>query len=115
MRNTSSTTTTPTAEDADKESECEKHPNTAGCADLDTPVGAIPKETKTITYAEEAVFGGGSCPSDKQWSSGTTGHSYKLIDWQTFCGYALPARALVILLAIFAAFLIVMPGKEVRT
>ncbi|MNV69783.1 hypothetical protein D3C71_1627090 [compost metagenome] len=86
-----------------------------GCADLDTPTGEIPRETKTITYAEESVFGGGSCPSDKQWSSGTTGHSYKLVDWTTLCGFALPARALVILLAIFAAFLIVMPGKEVRT
>lgn len=115
VRSSSSTTETPTAETTEKESECEKHPNTAGCADLDSPTGTIPKETKTITYAEESVFGGGSCPSDKQWSSGTMGHSYKLIDWQTFCGFALPARALVILLAIFAAFLIVMPGKEVRT
>ncbi|MGJ7531411.1 virulence factor TspB C-terminal domain-related protein [Variovorax sp. GB1P17] len=115
VRSVSSTTKTPTAEEADKDSECEKRPNSAGCADLDTPTGEIPRETKTITYAEESVFGGGSCPSDKQWSSGTTGHSYKLVDWGTLCGFAAPARALVILLAIFAAFLIVMPGKEVRT
>ncbi|KQX87687.1 hypothetical protein ASD34_15590 [Variovorax sp. Root473] len=116
VRSTSSTTTTPTEEEGDKESECEKRPNSLGCQELDEPPsGEIPRETKTITYAEESVFGGGSCPSDKQWSSGTLGHSYKLVDWTTLCGYALPARALVILLAIFAAFLIVMPGKEVRT
>lgn len=115
VRSTSSTTTTPTAEEVEKEDECAKRPNSVGCADLDTPTGEIPRETKTITYAEESVFGGGSCPSDKQWSSGTLGGSYKLVDWTTLCGYALPARALVILLAIFAAFLIVMPGKEVRT
>lgn len=115
VRSTSSTTETPTEEEADKEDACEKRPNTIGCADMDTPTGEIPRETKTITYVEESVFGGGSCPSDKQWSSGTTGGSYKVIDWQTFCGYALPARFLVILLATFAAFLIVMPGKEVRT
>lgn len=116
VRSVSNTTTTPTDEEADKESECEKRPNSLGCQELDeAPTGEIPRETKTITYAEESVFGGGSCPSDKQWSSGTTGSSYKLIDWQVFCGYALPARFLVILLATFAAFLIVMPGKEVRT
>ena len=115
VRSTSSTTTTPTAEETDKNDQCEKRPNSVGCAEADTPDGVIPKETKTITYAEENVFGGGSCPSDKQWSSGTLHHSYKLVDWTTFCGYALSARALVILLAVFAAFLIVMPGKEVRT
>jgi len=115
VRNTTTTTTTPTEEAVDPDDPCEKRPNTIGCADMDTPTGEIPKETKTITYAEESVFGGGSCPSDKQWSSGTTGRSYKLVDWTTLCGFALPARALVILLAIFAAFLIVMPGKEVRT
>lgn len=114
VRSVSTTTTTPVEEEA-PEGECEKRPNTIGCADMDTPTGEIPRETKTITYAEESVFGGGGCPSDKQWSSGTTGSSYKLIDWQLFCGYALPARFLVILLATFAAFLIVMPGKEVRT
>lgn len=115
VRSSTRTETTPTAEEVEKEDECAKRPNSVGCADLDTPTGEIPRETKTITYAEESVFGGGSCPSDKQWSSGTTGHSYKLVDWTTLCGFALPARALVILLAIFAAFLIVMPGKEVRT
>jgi len=115
VRSVSNTTETPTAEESDEEDACEKRPNTIGCADMDTPGGEIPRETKTITYVEESVFGGGSCPSDKQWSSVVTGVSYKVVDWQTFCGYALPARFLVILLATFAAFLIVMPGKEVRT
>ena len=115
VRSTSTTTETPVDEQP-PEGECEKRPNSIGCQELDPPEdGEIPKETKTITFAEEPVFGGGSCPSDKQWSSGVLGGSYKVVDWQTFCDHALPARFLVLLLATFAAFLIVMPGKEVRT
>lgn len=94
---------------------CKEKPDSVGCAVLDDQKGDIPRENKMITYAEEDTFGGGSCPADKQWTSGLMGQSYKLVDWGTFCGYAYPVRALVLLLALFAAFLIVMPGKEVRT
>lgn len=112
VRSVSSTTETPTAETADKESECEKRPNTVGCQELEDPgKGVIPKETKTITYAEEAGIGGGSCPADVMWSPQSIAGTYKFINWQQACGWALQLKWLVLLLATWAAFWIVMPGN----
>lgn len=114
VRSTTSTSVAPT-DAVPADDPCAKTPDRVGCSTLDTPEEAIPKITKTITYAEENTFGGGSCPADKYWTSTKLHGSFKIVDWGTFCGYALPIRAMVILLALFAAFLIVMPGKETRT
>ena len=114
VRSTTSTSVAPT-DAAPPEDPCAKNPDRIGCGTLDTPEEKIPKITKTITYAEEDTFGGGSCPADKFWTSRLVSGNFKIVDWGTFCGYALPIRAMVILLALFAAFLIVMPGKETRT
>lgn len=113
VRNATTTTTTPTPEQAAPEETdyCEKRPNAVGCAELDTPEGKVPRETKTITYAEESVLGAGSCPADVNWSSGTTGRSYKFIDWSSACGWAGSISWLVIVLATYAAFWIVIPGN----
>lgn len=112
VRNTSTTTTTPTDEERDPEDPCEKRPNSIGCQELeDPPKTEIPKETKTITYAEEAGIGGGSCPADVMWSPQSIAGTYKFIDWQQACGWALQLKWIVILLATWAAFWIVMPGN----
>lgn len=120
VTNTTTTTTNnagaaPTGESEPPPTQCDKFPESLGCSKLDVPAGTIPKENKTITFAEESSFGGGSCPADRSFTSVTMHRSVKVVDWTTFCANALPIRALVILLATFAAFLIVMPGKEVRT
>lgn len=92
--------------------ECLKSPNTLGCSEIDTPVGdPIPKSSVTVTYAEEELFGAGACPADSTLALGTTGKTVKVWDWQKTCAFALPLRAMIISLAAFAAFLIVMPGQ----
>jgi hypothetical protein len=86
-----------------------------GCAELDTPTAEIPRETKDITFAPEELFGTGSCPADVSMSFGTLGGlNAKVVDWTTFCGMALPLRALVIALASIMAFFIIMPGGRVE-
>lgn len=107
------TTSTVTGEEADKEKDeaCPAGSLRAGCAELDSPTAEIPRETKTITYTEETPFGSGSCPSDVMASIGTLNQSMKVWDWQKTCSMALPLRALIVALASFAAFLILMPGK----
>lgn len=116
---TDTTTKEETESDKPKEEEtdlCEKYPDILACAkpDLDTPEGEIPKEDRTITYQAEDLFGGGGCPADVYTSLGTLGQTVKIWDWAKTCQYALPLRAIVMSLAAFAAFLIVMPG-ETRT
>lgn len=102
-------TTTP---QPDPPTQCDKFPDTLGCAELDIPDGEIPKETKTLTYAAESPFGGGSCPADRVFTSVMTARTYKAWDFAQTCSYiASYVRPLVLLLATFAAFLIIMPGK----
>jgi hypothetical protein len=102
----------PPEEKEDPPVQCDKYPNSLGCSELDTPSGEIPKENKTLTYAAESPFGGGSCPADRMFSSYMTGRTYKAWDFAQTCSYiATYVRPLVLLLATFAAFLIIMPGK----
>ena len=110
VRSVSHTTEVPT-EESEKEDLCKQFPERLGCVELDTPEGKIPKSTKEVSYTAESVWGGGSCPQDKQWSSQTMGRSYTLIPWSTACGWAVSMRAVVLLLAAWAAFWIVMPGN----
>lgn len=112
---TTTTTTDPGETEPVKPEEqptqCDKFPNSLGCAELDTPTGEIPRETKTITFEAEDVLGGGQCPADVMTTLSTLdGRSVKIIDWATFCGMALPLRALVMALASIMAFFIIMPG-----
>ena len=116
---TSTTDTKTTETDTDKPAEdesdlCAKYPDILACAkpELDTPDGELPKETKTITYQEENLFGGGSCPANSVVTLGTNHQTVTVWDWQKTCEMALPLRAIVISLATFAAFLIVMPGDN---
>lgn len=94
-----------------KEDSCTTKPDSVGCAELDSPTGEIPKRSETITYTEESLFGSGSCPADVMATLGTLHQTVKVWDWQKTCQYALPLRAMIVALATFAAFLIVMPGS----
>jgi hypothetical protein len=94
--------------------QCDKYPNSLGCSEIDTPSIDIPKDTKNITFREESVFSGGSCPANKTMSLRNVG-AVTVWDWNQACSYIVQIRALVLALATFAAFLIILPGKEVRT
>lgn len=100
-----------TAEPTPVEDPCDKNPDRVGCLNIDTPTGEIPKESKTITYTPDTMFGSGSCPANLTASLGTLGKTVTVWDWQKTCEYSLPLRALIMALAGFAAFLIVMPVK----
>jgi hypothetical protein len=107
----SSTTTGAAATTPDQQTDCDKYPNSLGCSTLDVPTGTIPRDTKTITYAEESRLGSGSCPADVMWSPQSITGTYKFINWQQACGWAASLKWIVLLLATWAAFWIVMPGN----
>lgn len=105
-------TETTETEPETEEDECAKNPDSLACAEADVPDGEIPRETREVTYAEENLFGSGSCPANLTASVATLGQAVTVWDWQRTCELALPLRALVLSLATFAALLIVMPGGE---
>lgn len=105
---TTETETTET-EPEPEEYECAKNPDSLACAEADVPDGEIPRDTETVTYEEENLFGAGSCPANLTASVATLGQTVTVWDWQRTCDLALPLRALVLSLATFAALLIVMP------
>jgi hypothetical protein len=107
---TTETTVKEPAKEEEKKDECTENPDRVGCSELDTPEGEIPKDTQTITFQEEAVLGGGSCPANLTANVGTLGRTVTVWNWTKTCELALPLRFMVLLLATFAAFLIVMPG-----
>lgn len=108
----SSTTTTDSAPE-DERSQCDMNPESIGCAEMDTPEGEIPKDTKTLTFQEENLFGAGACPADGFASLSTIGgQTMKVVDWATMCNFALPMRGLVLALASVSAFFILMPGTS---
>lgn len=105
------TTSSPTPDSEKPEDPCIKNPNRIGCLDVDTPDLEVPKSSRTISYQAENPFGDGSCPANVSMQFGTLQQSYTVWDWSKTCAMALPLRALVLALASFAAFLILMPGK----
>lgn len=105
------TETTLDTDEPAKEDPCKLFPGRVGCLDIDVPGGDIPRSTATISYQEENVFGSGSCPSNLSASIATLGKTVTVWDWAKTCQMALPLRAVVLLLASFAAFFIVMPGS----
>ncbi|WP_142751861.1 IgG-binding virulence factor TspB family protein, partial [Mycobacterium tuberculosis] len=103
---------TPNGEKPEQFDLCKEHPDIIACQkiDFDTPDGEIPKDTKQVTFQEQSLFGGGSCPADRMMTIQRTGQTVKAWDWAQACNLMLPIRAIVMTLATFAAFLIVMPG-----
>jgi hypothetical protein len=108
----------PVDPDAPKETPdlCEKYPDILACQklELDTPDGEIPRDERQIEFKEQSFFGSGSCPVSQTVNTRILG-TVTPWDWAKACEHLLITRALVMVLATFAAFLIVLPGKEVRT
>ena len=100
------------AEEQDK-SLCEKHPDILACQkpELDTPDGEIPRETKTVTYAEEGGFGGGYCPDNIY--SNVGGKSIMVYNWSETCGVVSTyLRPIILLLGAMGALFILIPGRD---
>ena len=104
--------TTETETTKDESDLCKDHPDILACAkpDLDTPDVEIQKKKKTIAYQEENLFGDGSCPADLTYTL-SNGQSLKVWDWQYACEKSIALRYIIISLATFGAYLIVMPGS----
>lgn len=107
---TATSVTTQETKPGDEVDQCAKYPDSLGCSKLTIEVGdAIPRVTKTLTYAAETVLGGGSCPSDKFMNIG--GQQVKVWNWVQACDYITTyVRPLVLAVAAFVALIIVMPG-----
>lgn len=104
-------TTTETTEAPETQDQCAANPNSAGCAELDTPTEEVPRETRTITYQQENHFGGGSCPADLVMTLASTGQSMTVWDWQHACDkIGGPFRAVFLVCCAFVALLILAPG-----
>lgn len=116
--NTTSTSST-TSDDADPKPEqeeksafCELFPNTLACAELGTPSGdEIPRSERSVSFEAEILFGSGSCPADVPML--VNGVSIPVAQWSTWCPHITDyVRPMVILLAGFAALMIVARGTE---
>lgn len=92
---------------------CEKHPDILACQkpDLDTPDGEIPRTSKTVTYAEEGGFGGGSCPSNVY--ANLHGRQTMVYEWSRTCGVVSTyIRPIILLLGAMGALFILIPGRD---
>jgi hypothetical protein len=117
VTNSGGTTTTTQTKTTDKGTFCAANGSDQACRGQEDelgpiPSGTVPTSSTSLTYTAETPFGGGACPADKFFTSGMTGQTYKAWNWAQTCSYtATYIRPMVILLATFAAFLILMPGK----
>lgn len=97
--------------DKEKEDECEKFPERVGCAELDEVSEEVPSDERNLTFSEESLFGGGSCPSDKYMTM--AGQNMKVYDWQQSCSYIVTyLRPIILVLAAFVALMIVLPARS---
>lgn len=110
---TTETTTETTEEPQEPKDPCESNPERVGCAKLETPEGEVEKQTRTVTYAPEVLFGEGSCPASFTMVLATTGQTVTPWDWSAACDKVLPLRALVMALASLTALFILAPGGAV--
>lgn len=107
---TKTETTEKDAPDEPEKDDCEKRPDSLMCADLDSPQGEIPRKTFDVNYNVEDSFGNGSCPADVYSMVG--GENMLIYDWQQTCGYISSYfRPVLLLVAAFAAMMILMPGR----
>jgi hypothetical protein len=99
------------AKDTEQSDICKANPDILACSkpELDTPDGEIPRSEKTVNYQAENVFGEGSCPADVVVPQ--AGGKSLTFSYEPICGpiqtYVRPA---IIALALFGAYLIILPG-----
>ncbi len=108
---TGSSTSTDKPKGEDPSDLCKLHPDILACKELDTPEGEIPRSQKELTYQVDDQWGGGSCPADLY--STIHGVSYKVWDYQQTCSYVSTyLRPVLLVLAAFSAFMILVPGRS---
>lgn len=111
-RDTTTTDNSKSNEIPPQKSECEKSPKALGCAELDIPDGEIPKSQKNVSYAAEVMFGGGSCPASKTIQQSLTGRPIVLSYAQTCDALSIYVKPIIIAIALFMAYLIILPGNR---
>lgn len=110
--NNGTTTVTPGTPEPERKTACEENPKAMGCAELDTPVLEIPKVTKDVTYSAESMFSGGACPADKTIAQRVTGRPIVLTYTPTCNALANYVKPVIIAIALFMAYLIILPGRS---
>lgn len=92
---------------------CEKNPDILACSkpELDTPDQEIPKRNFAVTFAQETLFGAGSCPANK--TMNLRGQQITVWDFQRTCDLVTTyLKPLILTLGLFSAFMILSPGKD---
>lgn len=117
---TGTTTTTtdqadpqPQPKDEEEKSKfCEWFPNILACAEFGDPEGDdIPRAERSVSFTPQVLFGSGSCPADTTITA--QGLTITVGNWSTWCGYITTyLKPMVLLLAAFAALMIVLKGVE---
>lgn len=108
---TNQISTTSSAGEAPQPSACETNPKSIGCSDIDVPEGVIPKVSKDVTYSAETMFSGGSCPADVSIAQHLTGRAVVLSYTPTCNALANYVKPIIIAIALFMAYLIILPGR----
>lgn len=106
-------TTTTTEEPVEEQTECEKNPDSIGCAELDTPDDEIPKTEKQVSFTPENLgFGGGSCPANVVMTPANMATPIMVINWADNCQKITTyAKPMILAMALFAAMMIIFVGK----
>lgn len=110
--NTTNVTTTETKTEEvkdDKEpDQCQKHPNSIGCKeiDFDTPEGEIPRKKIDVSWSPvDLGLGGGSCPAPVQI------YENKQFSYQLACDNLHIIKPMVIAIALFVGGMIIFGGR----
>jgi hypothetical protein len=110
---TSETTTTqqaPTDAAPMTEAECAREENAGklGCIDVgEVPGDEVPRDTETITFTPQNLFGSGTCPASPTWTDSLGTHS---LEMGPICEMTTDIiRPVVLAMAALAAFFIVLP------
>lgn len=114
IKKTTTTTSDAPPSEAKKDDrpECEKSPDTLGCIKMDTPEADIPRVNKDVSYVAESLFGSAACPQSRVISQSLTGHPIYLHFTPTCDALATYLKPMVIAIALFMAYLIILPGNR---
>lgn len=112
--NTTSTTTTDTDDAApqagtEQSMFCTLFPDILACAKFGEADEQVPTSTRNVTFAEENLFGGGTCPTDQTFTF--KGSTIPITNYAQACDLLQTyVRPLAILLAFFTGLMIIARG-----
>ena len=105
---TTNETKTEEIKDDKEPDQCQKHPNTIGCQeiDFDTPEGEIPRKKIDVSWSPvDLGLGGGSCPAPVQI------YENKQFSYQLACDNLYIIKPMVIAIALFVGGMIIFGGR----